>query len=206
MAESRPVSCPSCGAPLQLEHRFVRMVTCKYCETVSEITDEGLNPTGKMAKLAPLPTRFAVGQSGKLRGRPFRVLGRVRYGHEEGVWDEWYLAFDDGEAGWLEEEEGEVILARMERLRTPAPAFDQARLGSQFDVNGMPFFVTERCRARVMGSEGQLFFKAVPGRPVQFVEGNVGGRIAFLEYTEDAIEFGVGEPLDRGAIELEETR
>jgi hypothetical protein len=140
---------------------------------------------------------------GRLRGHPFRVLGRVRYGHEEGVWDEWYLAFDDGNAGWLEEEEGECILARMERLRTPAPPFEGARVGTQFDVNGHPFFVTERCRARVMGSEGQLFFKAIPGRPVNFVEGNVGGRIAFLEYTDDAIEFGVGEPLDRAEIELE---
>ena len=37
----------------------------------------------------------------------------------------------------------------------------------------------------------------MPGRPINFLEGNVGGRIAFLEYTEDAIEFGVGEPLAR---------
>jgi hypothetical protein len=203
MIDSRSLSCPSCGGPLPIEHRFVRMVTCKYCETLNEITDGGLSPAGKMGRLAPLPTRFAVGQAGTLSGRPFRVLGRVRYGHEEGVWDEWYLAFDNGEAAWLEEEEGEVILAQVEQLRTPAPTFEEARLGSRFDVNGHPFLVTERCRARVMGSEGQLFFKAVPGRPVLFVEGNVGGRIAFLEYSDGEIEFGVGEPLDRAAIRLE---
>lgn len=203
MSDTRSLTCPSCGAPLAIEHRFVRMVTCRYCETVSEVSDEGLNPTGKMAKLAALPTRFSVGQTGRFRGESFQVLGRVRYSHEEGVWDEWYLAFDNGQAAWVEEEEGEVILAHMERLRNPVPPFEQARLGMQFETNGRPFFVTERCRAKVAGSEGQLFFRASPGRPVNFVEGNVGGQVAFLEYTDDAIEFGVGEPIERREIELD---
>jgi hypothetical protein len=203
MADATSLKCPSCGGPLPIEHRFVRMVACKYCDTVSEITDEGLDPTGKTAKLAPLPTRFRVGQRGAWRGRPFTVLGRVRYGYEEGVWDEWYFAFDDGDAGWLEEEDGEYTLSRSEKLRTPAPAFDQVRVGTSFDVNGYPFFVTERCRASIAGAEGQLFYKVIPGRPVAFLDGNVGGKSAYLEYTEDAIEFGVGDPIPRGEITLE---
>lgn len=206
MADATALNCPACGAPLPIEHRFVRMVACPYCGNSAEITDEGLNPAGKFAKLVPLPTQFAIGQSGKLRGRPFRVLGRIRYRYDEGVWDEWYLSFEDGSAGWLEEDEGEIILSRVERLRTPAPAFDQVRVGSQFDVNGLAFFVTERCRAQIAGAEGQLFFRAAPGKPVNFVEGNVGGRIAFLEYTDDGIEFGVGDPLERHEIELGDGR
>ncbi len=203
MSDATSFKCPSCGAPLPLEHRFVRMVTCQYCSTVSEVTDSGLDPTGKTAKLVPLPTQFAVGQTGKLRGRPYRIVGRVRYGYDEGVWDEWYLAFDDGDAGWLEEDEGEYLLSRQERLRTPAPPFDQAMAGTAFQVNGHSFFVTERTRARIAGSEGQLFFRAVPNRPVNFVEGNIGGRIAYLEYTEDAIEFGIGEPIGREEIQVD---
>jgi hypothetical protein len=203
MPDATSLQCPSCAAPLPVEHRFVRMVACRYCDTVSEITDTGLDPTGKSAKLAPLPTRFAVGQSGRLRGKPFQVLGRVRYSYDEGVWDEWYLALEDGNAAWLEEEEGQYTLAAMEALRTPAPPFEQAVVGSQFSVNGHSFFVTERCRARIAGAEGQLFFRAVPGRPINFLEGNIGGRIAFLEYTEDAIEFGIGEPVAREDVVLE---
>jgi len=203
MADATSLKCPSCGAPLPIEHRFVRMVACQYCDTTSEVTDHGLDPTGKSAKLAPLPTRFRVGQRGRLRGRPFEVLGRVRYGYDEGVWDEWYLAFDDGDAGWLEEEDGQYTLSRREPLRTVPPSFDEARVGTRFDVNGAPFFVTERCRARIAGAEGQLFYRAIPGKPVSFVEGNVGGRVAYLEYAEDVIEFGVGDPLARTDVELE---
>lgn len=200
MADATSLKCPSCGAPLPIEHRFVRMVACQYCQTVSEITDQGLDPTGKTAKLAPLPTRFRVGQKGTLRGRTFEVLGRVRYSYDEGTWDEWYLAFEDGDAGWLEEAEGEYTLSRAEKLRTPVPPFDQVRVGTQIQVNGYPFFVTERCRAQVAGAEGQLFYKAIPGRPVLFIDGNLGGRTAYLEYGEDSIEFGVGDPIPRGDI------
>ena len=203
MADAASLKCPSCGGPLPIEHRFVRMVACPYCGTTSEITDQGLDPTGKSAKLAPLPTRFRVGQKGSIRERGFQVLGRVRYSYDEGVWDEWYLAFDDGDAGWLEEDEGEYTLSRRERLRTPAPPFEEARVGSRFDVNGYLFFVTERVRARITGAEGQLFYRAVPGRPVSFLDGNLGGRVAYLEYTEDAIEFGVGDPLPREDVRLE---
>jgi hypothetical protein len=203
MPDATSLSCPSCGAPLPIENRFVRMVACKYCDTVSEVTDEGLDPTGKTAKLAPLPTIFRIGQRGTLRGRPFEVLGRVRYSYDEGAWDEWYLAFADGEIGWLEEEEGEYLLAKGERLRDEVPAFEAARVGSRISVNGHPLFITERCRARIAGAEGQLYFRTVPGRPVNFVEGNIGGRIAYLEYTEEEIEFGIGEPVERQDVVLE---
>jgi hypothetical protein len=203
MADATSLQCPSCGAPLPVEHRFVRMVACRYCDTVSELTDTGLDPTGKTARLAPLPTQFAVGQRGTLRGRAFTVLGRVRYAYDDGVWDEWYLAFDDGDAAWLEEDEGQYVLSRQERLRTPPPPFESARVGTQFEVNGHTFHVTERLRARIAGAEGQLFYRAAPGRPVAFVEGNIGGRIAYLEYGEDSVEFGVGEQLPRAEIRVE---
>src|SRR5687768_4431898 len=203
MAEARTYNCPSCGGPLPIEHRFVRMVACQYCGMTSEVQRDSLAPAGFAAKLAPLPTRFRVGQIGKIRNMGFKVLGRVRYGYDEGVWDEWYLAFDDGDAGWLEEEDGEITLSRRESLRTVPPPFDQARVGTRFDVNGYPFFVTERCRAEVAGAEGQLFYRAVPGRPAQFVDGNIGGRSAYLEYGEESIEFGVNEPVGRDEIVLE---
>jgi hypothetical protein len=203
MADIQTLKCPSCGAALPVEHRFVRMVACKYCDTVSAITDHGLDPTGKTARMAPLPSRFQVGLRGKLKGRPFQTLGRVRYSYDEGVWDEWFLSFDDGDAGWLEEDSGQVVLSRREPLLTTPPPFGELTLGSRFAVNDYTFFVTERCSARIAGAEGQLYYNAVPGRPVQFVTGNIGGRTAYLEYTDDAIEFGIGDPVTRGDLELE---
>lgn len=203
MFEKQTPNCPTCGGPLAIEHRFVRMVVCQYCGTNCEITREGLAPAGQFARLVPLPTRFAVGLAGKVRGRGFRVLGRVRYQYDEGVWDEWYLAFDDGQGGWLAEDEGEYVLSQAEELRTEVPPFEQVQVGAQLQVNGYPFFVTERVRARIAGAEGQLFYPAAPGKPVRFVDGNVRGRTAYLEYSDEGVEFGIGESVPRSEIWLE---
>lgn len=203
MAEARTYNCPSCGGPLPIEHRFVRMVACRYCGMTSEVQRDSLAPAGFAAKLVNLPTRFRVGQIGKIRTMGFKVLGRVRYAYDESVWDEWYLAFDDGSAGWLEEEEGEYTLSRAEALLSPPPTFDEARLGTRFVLNDHHFTVVERCRARVAGAEGQLFFRAVPNLAVNFVDGNIGGRTAYLEYGADgSVEFGVGDPLPMEDVEL----
>lgn len=197
------LNCAACGAPVTLAHRFVKMVVCSHCGSTLAVQDDRLDPTGKSAALAEIPTRFQVGVRGAIRGRPFTILGRVRFTTDDGPWDEWYVAFDDGAVAWLEEEEGGYSLAFPEPLRTPVPPFDQARLGSTFDVNGGRFFVTERCRATVAGAEGQLFFRVVPGRQVQFLDGNLGGRTAAIEYGEDAIEYTVAEPLSREDVLLD---
>jgi hypothetical protein len=185
-----------------LAHRFVKMVVCGHCGSTLAVHDDRLDPTGKSAALAELPTRFRVGAQGAVRGRPFRILGRVRFTTEDGPWDEWYLAFDDGGVAWLEEEEGGYTLSSPEPLRNAVPAFEEAGLGTTFDVNGQRFFVTERCRAQVAGAEGQLLFRAVPGQSVKFLDGNLGGRTAAIEYGEDAIEYTIGEPLRRDDVTL----
>jgi hypothetical protein len=185
-----------------LEHRFVKMVVCAHCGNTLAVENDRLDPTGKSAALVELPTRFRVGQHGAVRGQPFRILGRVRFMTEDGPWDEWYLAFDDGSVAWLEEEEGEYTLSRPQPLRSPVPPFDQVRVGTTLAVNDQSFFVTERCRARVAGAEGQLLYRVRPGHEVQFVDGNLGGRTAAIEYTEDEIEYCVGESLARADVTL----
>lgn len=203
MAQATSLNCPSCGGPVELANRFVKMVVCAYCGNTLAVQNDRLDPTGKTAALVDYPTRFAVNMTGRLRGRPFRVLGRVRFEDEDGYWDEWYLAFDDGSVAWLEEEEGAYTLSRNEPLTSAVPDFEEARVGTTLTINGRPFFVTERCRARVAGAEGQLLFRVRPGQPVRFVDGNVGGRVAAIEYGDEEIEFTVGEGIGRDEIVLD---
>jgi len=225
MAQAKTLSCPSCGSSLQVANSFVRMVVCRSCSntlTVRNISPEApsarprpygrdilsagevlLDLTGKTAGLASFPTQLGVGRSGRIRGKPFRVLGRVRFEEEDGYWDEWYLEFEDGHIAWLEEEEGELVLSQKEPLTTPVPDFESVRLGATIIVSGQPFFVTERCRARVTGAEGQLYYRARIDQPVRFLDGNIGGRVAFLEYGDDEIEYSTGEPIERDEIALD---
>ncbi|MBL8164213.1 MAG: DUF4178 domain-containing protein, partial [Anaerolineae bacterium] len=76
-----------------------------------------LDPTGQTASLANYPSRLRVGMSGKIRGRGFTVLGRIRYMYDEGFWEEWQITWDDGAPpDWLEEDEGYWTLYRRERV------------------------------------------------------------------------------------------
>ena len=179
------------------------MVVCPYCGNTLAVQPDGLDPTGKSAKLADYPTRFRIGATGTLRGDPYRILGRVRFQDDESYWDEWYLELHNGEIAWLEEDEGQYILSRKQQLTSGVPSFDEARVGSTITVNGEPFFVTERCRANVAGAEGQLYYRVSPGQSVQFVDGNLGGKVAAIEFGKEEIEYTVGEPLGRDEITVD---
>jgi hypothetical protein len=203
MAEAKALNCPSCGGRLEQANWFVRMVVCQYCGSTVAIESDRLDLMGKSAALVQSPSRFALGRTGKLRGQAFRVLGRVRFDADDSYWDEWYLEFADGSSALLEEEEGQYTLSQKSSLTAEVPPFDAVRIGSTLTVNGQPFFVTERCRATVAGAEGQLPYRLRPGQPVLFVDGNLGGKVAAIEYGDDSIEYTIGDPLERADVVMD---
>ena len=102
--------CPSCGAELQPDTRLAHLVVCEFCDSAIVLDEKAARVSGKMAVLAQTPGPLYVGGTGRLMERDFAVLGRVRYGYSKGYWDEWYLAFEDGSAAWISEDENEFTL------------------------------------------------------------------------------------------------
>lgn len=202
--ETRQMSCPSCGAPLTLESAFTKTVVCSYCDQVSYLENTGLNPGGKMAKISEAPSIFSLRREGKIKGRKFRVLGRLRYDYDDGYWDEWYVRFDDGKAGWITEEEGECSLFFKEAL-TDAIDLDMARVGKKIMVNTRPVFITEIQNAVLAGGEGELQYRIVPGTEVKHIEGNSSGTLVSVEIWPGEIEVHAGHPVEYDQIEMEKT-
>ena len=200
----KSMSCPSCGAPLDIKNRFVKMVTCDFCSQVMLLKDTGLDPTGQVAKLAELPSPLFVDATGQIQGRKFQVMGRLRYQYDAGLWDEWFVVFDDGRPGWLVEDEGEFILYHKETLSSPVPPFDQIAVGSVIPIAGRQVFVTEKGKAQIAGGEGQLAFNILPGEEVRYVDGNSGEDQISVEYTSDEIEFLVGRAVARDDLVVDE--
>jgi hypothetical protein len=100
-------TCPSCGAPIEFSVGSSIAKICDYCRATVYRTDRGFEDLGKVAAIADTPSLVAVGDQGKLGGRPFEVLGRVQLDHGKGPWDEYYVAFDHGRSwGWLAYAEG----------------------------------------------------------------------------------------------------
>jgi DNA-directed RNA polymerase subunit RPC12/RpoP len=192
------LQCANCGAPIEIENQFIRSVTCRYCDSSYLVNgSQGLDPAGKSAGLADFPSRLNVGMRGKMRGRGFRVLGRVRYSYEDGFWEEWQVAWDDGAPpDWLEEDEGYWTLYRRERVKSEIPPYDNVRVGSKVTINGKSVFITEKRTGKMIGSEGQ-FSSVLPLKgSFGYIQGSTDGKAASVNYWDDEIELSVGDELE----------
>lgn len=201
MAE-RVLNCPACGAPLGIESRFTTIVVCEFCGQTSYVRDEGLDPTGKIAKLNDYMSRLRVGEGGQIGGRGFQTIGRVRYQYEDGTWDEWFLRFDDGEPAWLSEDEGEYVLYAKRRLTQPVPPWEEIRVGGFLPIPPLNVFVSEKGVGSVAGAEGEISFMAQPGEQIRYVYGNASGAAVSLTFTLNGIDFRQGQALSFHDIQV----
>lgn len=196
--------CPSCGSPLRIKNRFVKVVTCDFCAQVSMLQNNKLDPTGKVATLAELNSPLYVDAVGTIAGKPFQVVGRLRYRYSAGQWDEWFVLLAGADPAWLVEDEGSYKLFEKEALATAVPTFDEIRVGSTLRVNNRNVFVVEKGMANILGSEGQLAFSIVPGEEVGYIDGIADGAQVAIEFTSSEIEFLVGRALDPSELQINE--
>ena len=200
MAE--PHHCPTCGAPLRIQNRFVRLVTCEFCGSVSLYDGAHLDPTGRTAGLVDLPSPLYLDATGQIAGRPFRVLGRLLYEYDGGVWSEWFLDVEGAGRAWLVEDEGTFSVLQAEDAGD-APPFESVRPGETVRVAGRDVFVNEVAEATVVGGEGQLGAEILPGETVGYVDGSSGADEVSGEYAESGVEAFVGRPVPREALAVD---
>lgn len=122
-----------------------------------------LRRVGQAAQLTPDVSPFQVGTRGRWQGRGFEIMGRIRRAWEDGQWNEWLLAFDNGDSGWLAEAQGELYLSFPFQDES-ALKIDMNRLqpGANVSVAGSSYLVTDRRKARIAGAEGYLPFSPTP--------------------------------------------
>lgn len=202
MADSK--ACPSCGAPLDIKNRFVKMITCDFCGQSLLLKDTGLDPTGRTAKLVELPSKLYIDAQGTISGTPFEVLGRLRYQYDSGMWDEWFIMLEGKQPGWLVEDEGTFKLYQKTTLSGAIPPFEQIRVGSTIDLGNKQVFVTEKGEANIVGGEGQLAFNILPGDEIRYLDGNSGSEQVSIEYTSSEIELLTGKAVPAAEIIVEE--
>ncbi|HLA64089.1 MAG TPA: DUF4178 domain-containing protein [Rhodothermales bacterium] len=194
--------CPTCGAPFRIRNRYVKVVACEFCGHIALYDGVRLDPTGRTAGLADLPSPLYLDAAGTLEGQSFRVTGRLLYSYDGGRWHEWFLQFADDRAAWLVEDEGRFTLLAKEPVHD-APPFAGVRAGEELRVGGRDVFVTEVGTAEITGAEGQLGLPVFPGERIGYVDGTAGGEEVGLEYAELETELFVGRTLAPGAVVVE---
>lgn len=167
------------------------MVTvCEHCNAVVARTDRTFETVGKVADLVETQSPLALWLDGRYGDIAFRITGRAQLRHGAGgVWDEWYLAFDDGQWGWLAEAQGGFYLT-FEQAIAGAVSAQSLQPGHPVTVGypPRPMVVAELGEAEIITGRGEIPYRLTPGQRYRYVDlSGTGGGFG-------TIDFADGEP------------
>ncbi len=190
-------SCPSCGAALSFRPGTM-VAVCSYCKALAARKDRHPELLGKVADLVDTGSPLGLGASGRYTGRAFTLAGRVQLKHPlGGVWDEWYLALDDGRWGWLAEAQGRFYLTFTQTPHGVLPLADSLQAGGLADLgpDGL-WTVGEISEATFHSAEGEIPWGVEPGGTYRFADlSGKNGAFATLDFSEEPPLFFLGREI-----------
>ncbi|WP_428264951.1 DUF4178 domain-containing protein [Haliangium sp.] len=208
MSASAP--CPRCGAPISFHVSSSLVTVCEHCQTAVARTDRALADLGKCAELHQTQSSLSLWQGGRYQGVGFQITGRVQLQHGAGgLWDEWYLAFDNGHWGWLAEAQGRFYLTfRHPEVGDVVGDPSLLRPGQQIAVGAQrkPMVVAELGEAVLLGGRGEIPYYFRPGFRYRFADlSGTGGEFGTLDYGADAPVLYLGRQVSLAELGLEPT-
>ena len=149
---------------------------------------------GKMAVLQEDGSPLQLGTRGEYKGVSFSVVGRIQLRFDYGIWNEWYLTFSDGRAGWLGEAQGNYTVSFQEETDQNLPEFEQLNVGKKLDLHRQQFQVQNVEHARCIAGQGELPFRVNAGYDAPVVDLlGAQGTFATLDYSEEKPLVFLGE-------------
>lgn len=91
------------------------------------------------------------------------MVGRIQLRYRQGLWNEWYLLFENQRSGWLGEMLGNYVVTFIVQPLEPLPPFSELRAGHRITLQGRDFQVTNIENARCIAGEGELPIRVGPG-------------------------------------------
>lgn len=176
--------CPSCGAPVPFRSAASVLAVCEYCQTTVLRDAESVRDQGKMSAVLEDYSPLQIGSSGVLGGVGFSLIGRIQLKYSDGMWNEWYLLFEDGSNGWLSDGSGQYTLTRSVGAVPTAPRFEELSVNKPIFYKGRDFRVTDLRTADCVGGQGELPFVVGRGWQAKVADLRKGEQFLTLDYSE----------------------
>ncbi|SFU44964.1 DUF4178 domain-containing protein [Pseudoduganella namucuonensis] len=193
------VSCPSCGAEVKFRSHASVMAVCEYCNTSVLKDVDAVQDLGRMSSVLEDYSPIQIGASGVFGGRQFSVVGRIQLRYAAGVWNEWYLLFDDGQTAWLGDSSGLYTITTARDAGGPLPSFDALEPGRMESIGAERFMTSELRTAQCVGGQGELPFKVGEGWQAKVADFRRGASFVTLDYSDGpapAVYNGLSVTLD----------
>ncbi|HEY8025710.1 MAG TPA: DUF4178 domain-containing protein [Burkholderiaceae bacterium] len=179
------ISCPNCGGEVLFRSAASVMAVCEYCQSTLLKDADSVKNIGKMSDLLEDYSPLQITSTGMFQGRNFSLVGRIQLRYDAGIWNEWYVMFDDGEAGWLSDASGQYVFTIIDSSPGESlPAFDNLRPGLPLRYRGATFYASDVRTARCIAGEGELPFKVGNGWELRAADFRVGHRFLTLDYSD----------------------
>ncbi|MCL2636267.1 MAG: DUF4178 domain-containing protein [Betaproteobacteria bacterium] len=164
------------------------MAVCEYCRSTLVKDADSVKDIGKMSTVLEDYTPLQLNTSGQWKGQGFELVGRIQLRYESGLWNEWYLLFDDGSDGWLADASGQYMLTRRALTDQAAtalqPRFEALHPGSNLGFAKRNWVASDVRTAHCTGGEGELPFTAGAGWTAQVADFRDAGSFLTLDYAD----------------------
>lgn len=177
-------TCPSCGARVPFRSAASVMAVCEYCQSTVLREADHVKDQGKMSAVLEDFSPLQIGASGVDQGVGFALVGRIQLQYSDGMWNEWYLQFEDGSNGWLSDGSGQYILTRSVGVVPTAPRFEQLSVNKPVFYKTRDFRVTDLRTAQCTGGQGELPFVVGQGWQARVADLRKDQQFLTLDYSE----------------------
>lgn len=181
------VSCPSCGAPVQFQSHASVMAVCEFCRAALLKDADSVKDVGKISSVLEDFSPIQLHAAGVFGARSFTVVGRIQLRYEQGMWNEWFLLFDDGSASWLGDSSGLYVITTPRATTGALPGFSDITPGAQYKIGAETFTAAERREAECIGGQGELPFRVGDGWRVRVADLRRGAAFVTLDYTDGEV-------------------
>ena len=199
------VSCPSCGAEVKFRSHAVVMAVCEFCRATVLKDVDSVKDMGKMSAVLEDFSPIQIGTAGVFGGRNFTVVGRIQLRYAHGMWNEWFILFDDASTSWLGDSSGLYTITTERALDADLPTFEQIQPASIYTIGGERFTASEKRDAECIAGQGELPFRVGDGWRIRVADFRSGAAFLTLDYTEGeipAVYAGAAVTLDQLKCQL----
>lgn len=176
--------CPSCGADVEFTSAASVMSVCGYCQTTVVREGDDVKSQGKQSAVIEDHSPLQLGSSGTYGKHTFVLVGRIQLEYTEGVWNEWYIQFDNGKAGWLSETLDQYSLTLSKGKHPALPGYHQLHVGQTVQFEDIDYTVTDRRTATAIAGEGELPFVMGKGWQTWIIDAQYQRQFITLDYAD----------------------